>query len=218
MNVSISESLLSFAQKPVKTHVPEGLTIIIEAPQRWGKTLTMVMWALSAYQNGLNVFSNIQLGFPHTALEFDQIKLETGQSKFWNGWIVIDELNFYFDGRRSMSPENIEFGVFLLQQKKQGCTITGTTHSLDSLDVRLRQNYDFLIQPEALPKHPKVPEAVKWHIENGPLQARFRKDLTLDCRPFLGLYDTWATYDPFRASKERKAAKKEARRVELADE
>jgi hypothetical protein len=218
MNENISESLLSYAPRPIRTHVPEGLTLIFEAPQRWGKTLSAIMWALDAFQRGRNVFSNIQLGFPHNPLEFEEIKLETGASKFWNGWIFIDELNFYFDGRRSMSVENIEFSTFLLQQKKQGCTITGTTHALDSLDPRLRSNYDYLFQPEVFPKYPEVPQAVRWKISNGPLQSRYYKDITLDCRPFLGLYDTFATYDPFRAKKKRMAENKFKRRAVLEDD
>jgi hypothetical protein len=185
----------------IREHVPEGNTIIFEAPQRWGKTLAMVIWALDSYQRGRTVFSNIQLGFPHSALEFGEIKLTTaagGRSPYWNGHIAIDELNFYFDGRRSLQKENIDFSAFLLQQKKQGCHLTGTTHDLESLDVRLRMNYDYVIRPKCYPIHPAAPQILKMDIENGPLQARFRRSLTLDCQPYLGLYDSFAVYDPFK--------------------
>lgn len=185
-----------------RAHIPEGLTIVFEAPQRFGKTLSMVMWALDAYQHGRNIFSNIQLGFPHEPLEFSDMQLETGGSKFWNGHVCIDELNFYFDARRSISGENIEFGTFLLQQKKQGCTITGTTHDLMMLDNRFRNNYDYLINPRVWPKYPAKPQIVQMKIENGPLQAHMRRTITLDCRPFLGLYDTFAVYDPFKNKRE----------------
>lgn len=183
----------------IREHVPEGLALIFEAPQRRGKTLGAVLWALDAYQHGRNVFSSIQLGFPHTPLQFSEIKLEDGNSKFWNGFIFIDEWNFYFDGRKSMKSENIEHGAFLLQQKKQGCTVAGTTHALESLDVRLRTNFDYLITPTVYPAYPAVPQTLTMHIENGPLQGHFDKTITLDCRPFLGLYDSFAVYDPFKA-------------------
>lgn len=185
-----------------KQHIPEGTTTILEAPQRFGKTLGMVILAVDAFQHGRNVFSNIQLGIPHDPLEFNDVRLEDGTSKFWNGHICIDELNFYFDSRRSMVQGNIEFGAWLLQQKKQGCNLTGTTHDLGMLDVRLRTNYDYLIHPEVYPAYPEKPQFIIMRMENGPLQARFRKTLVLDCRPFLGLYDTFAVYDPFKGKKD----------------
>lgn len=196
----------------IRRHVPEGNTIIFEAPQRRGKTLSMVIWALDAYQQNRPVFSNIQLGFPHEKLEFSDVRLSEGDSRFWNGHICIDELNFYFDARRSISGTNIEFGQWLLQQKKQGCNLTGTTHDLYQLDVRLRQNYDFLIRPTVYPAYPQAPRVLKMEIENGPLQAHFRKTLTLDCVPYLGLYDSFAIYDPFKG---RDSEPKRKSRVDL---
>lgn len=156
------------------------------------------MWAYDAWQKDRTVFSTIQLGYPHEPLDFNELKLSEGEPRFWNGWVAIDELNFYFDGRRSLTGKNIQFAAFLLQQKKQGCTITGTTHDLDSLDVRLRRNYDFLINPSVYPKYPRPPEVITFEIENGPLQAPFRKTVRYDCRPFLGMYDSYAIYDPFK--------------------
>lgn len=201
-------------------HVPEGHTLIFEAPQRWGKTLSAVIWALEAYQKGRTVFSNIQLGFPHEPLEFSEMTLNTSttdgekkRSKFWGGHIFIDELNFYFNGRRSMSEGNLEAGAFLLQQKKQGCNLTGTTHELESLDVILRMNYDFLIQPEVFPAYPEAPKVVKMKITNGPLQARYSRTIKLPAEPFLGLYDSFAVYDPFKALRNKKANKR--RHIEL---
>lgn len=182
----------------IRDHVPEGLTIIFEGKQRKGKTLSGVIWALDAYQQGRNIFSNIQLGFPHSPIEFSEIKLEDGASKYWNGFVLVDEWNFFFDSRKSMRKENVEHSSFLLQQKKQGCTIAGTTHDLMSLDVRLRENFDYLITPEVYPAYPAVPQTLRMKIENGPLQSHFKKSITLDCRPFLGLYDSFAVYDPYK--------------------
>lgn len=182
----------------IRPHIPEGQTIIFEGPQRVGKTLGAVIWSLDAFQTGRNVFSNIQLGFPHEPLEFSDIKLADGESRFWNGHIFIDELNFYFDCRRSMKPANIEFGAFLLQQKKQGCNLTGTTHDLMSLDLRIRNNYDYLVTPRVYPAYPNVPDIIVLEVENGPLQKTFYRKFALAARPLLGLYDSFAVYDPFK--------------------
>jgi len=195
------------------THIPEGNIIIFEAPQRYGKTLSGVIWALDALQHGRNVFSNIQLGFQHQPLEFENVKLEEQQSRFWNGHIFIDELNFYYDCRRSLTGANIEFSAFLLQQKKQGCNLTGTTHGLSSLDLRIREHYDYLIRPTVYPKFPKVPQIVTMQIVNGPTQARYDRTITIDCRFALGLYDSFAVYDPFKRIEETKQRK--VKRVNL---
>lgn len=194
--------------------MPEGLTLIFEAKQRKGKTLGLTMFALDAYQHGQRVFSNYQLGFPHDPLDFSEIKLAGGgESPFWNGFIATDELNFFFDARTSMKGANIEYSKFLLQQKKQGCTLAGTTHDLYSLDVRIRENHDYLIKPRVYPAYPAAPEIIQMKIENGPLQSHFRKTLTLDCRPYLGLYDTFAVYDPFKS-----LGRKNVGRIDLSSE
>jgi hypothetical protein len=210
------ESLES--SNPKRPRVPEGVTIIFDAPQRKGKTLGGVVLSLDAQMRGRNIFSNIHLGFPHQPLQFEEIQLETSEekeagqlssSKFWNGHIFIDELNFYFDARKSISSANIEFSAFLLQQKKQGCNMTGTTHSIWSLDVRLRENFDFLVIPKVFPAFPDTPEYLQMEIMNGPLQANYYRKIILPCKKYLGLYDTFATYNPF-AKKQKHSTKKES--------
>jgi hypothetical protein len=197
---------------PIRPHVPEGLTIIFNAPQRRGKTLAGVLWALDSFQKGRTVFSNIQLGFPHVPLQFHEIKLQDGASPYWNGHIFIDEFNFYFDCRRSMKEVNIQHGAFLLQQKKQGCNLTGTTHSMDSLDLRLRDNYDYEIVPTVYPAYPEPPQILVMEVFNGPMQAEFYRKMTIDCRVFLGLYDSFAVYNPFKpVPKEPKASRPEVK-------
>lgn len=183
----------------IREHISEGHTILYEAPQRWGKTLSGVIGALDAYQHGRPIYSNIQLGFPHEPLQFNEMKLADGSSKYKGAHIFIDELNFYFGGRRSMTPENIEGAAFLLQQKKQGCNLTGTTHNILDLDVIMREHYDYLIQPQVFPAYPQPPIILKMVVNTGPLQAyRPPRTIKLDCRPFLGLYDSFAIYDPFK--------------------
>ena len=199
----------------IRQYIPEGSTTIFEAAQREGKTLAAVIWALDAFQHGRKIFSTIQLGFPYEPLNFSDVKLADGQSKFWGGHIFIDELNFFFGGRRSMSNENVEFAAALLQQKKQGCNLTGTTHNILDLDVILREHHDYLVHPRVYPAYPEPPVVIKLEIDTGPLQ-RYRptKTLTLDCRPFLELYDTFMVHDPFQHKAQKRASV--GRRVDLA--
>lgn len=183
---------------PITDYVPEGHTVVFDAPQRRGKTLAAVVLAFDSWRDGRDIFSNIKLGFPHAPLEFDELVLADGKSKYRGGHIFVDELNFFYDCRKSMSKDNRRFGAFLLQQKKQGCHLTGTTHSVDYLDLRFRQNYDIHIEPTVYPAYPRRPEILKLRITNGPLQAPFEKVIKLRCEDFLGLYDSSAVYDPFR--------------------
>lgn len=206
------------SQPVIRTHIPEGLTIIFEQKQRKGKTLGGVMWALDAFQHGRNVFSSIKLGFPHQPLQFEEMQLEDGSSKFWNGHIFIDELNFFFRARRSMDERNLKAADFLLQQKKQGCNVTGTTHDILDVDVILREHYDFLIVPEVFPAYPEPPVIISLEIHTGPLQTwRPPRTITLDCRPYLGLYDSFKIYNPFKVKpvEERSRRANVGRRVTL---
>lgn len=188
-------------EAPQVGFVPEGQTIIFEGPQRVGKTLAAVAWAHLAYMQGRRIHSNVWLGFPHERLHFRDVSLE-GESRFRGAHVFIDELNFFFDGRRSLSAQNLRFAAFLLQQKKQGCNVTGTTHSLDSLDVRLRDNYDWVCRPRVHPAYPATPNLLRCDFEAGPLQTRpnhkpRKWGFVVRAGPFMGLYNTFETYDPF---------------------
>lgn len=195
----------------VREYVPEGSTTVFDAPQRKGKTLAGVLWGLDAWQNGRTFFPSMPVGFPHEPLEFTEIDLEDAENnrRFWNGHIYVDELNFYFDARRSMSKDNRKFGTFLLQQKKQGCNLTGSTHNINYLDLRIRQNHDYLIHPEVFPPYPEVPQVLIMRIEGGPLVGAFYKKIALEIKPvFLELYDSFQVYNPFKNLDETPRAKR----------
>lgn len=75
--------------------------------------------------------------------------------------------------------------------------MTGTTHALKSLEMRFRDNCDFIIRPEVFPKYPATPKYIKLRILNGLTQPKMDKTLTLNCTPYLSLYDTRSIYNPF---------------------
>lgn len=180
-------------------YIREGNVLIFEAPQRKGKTLGATIWACDSYTHGRKVFSTIKFAFPYEKLDFYKLRLaqENGKSPFLNGHIFVDELNFYLDSRASMSKVNRDFSAFLLQSKKQGCLMTGTTHAIKSLEMRFRDNYDYSITPEVYPKYPDTPKIIKMTIRNGPMQPRLSKVIKLDVSPYLSLYDTREIYNPF---------------------
>lgn len=184
--------------------IPEGQITLWEAFQRKGKTLGLTIKAYQAFKKERPVFTNYDVTFEHRKLDFSEIVLHEGRSPFFGGHIAIDELNFLFDGRNSMSRDNREFSAQLLQQKKQGCNLEGTTHDVESLDVRIRDNHDWVINPEVYPAYPEKPVLMKLRIRNGPLQPYTRKVIgPFDIRPYLGMYDTLAIHNPFKKKRER---------------
>jgi len=191
-----------------ETKKPERATeariTLMEGPQRCGKTLLGVIRAYRAYLSGRRVFSTIHLEFPHRPVLFRDLKLASeteGDSIFRDAHIFIDELNFWFDCRNSLTKRNKEFSYFLLQRKKEGCNLEGTTHAIHWLDLRIESAYDYSIHPTVYPKFPDVPKVMRLVVENGPVSDPVHRKAWLnDVRPFLGLYDTRRSYDPFEGA------------------
>jgi hypothetical protein len=183
-------------------YVREGNVLIFEAKQRKGKTLGATIWAVDSYRHGRQVYSTIEFKFPHKKLDFFKLKLgmqDGEKNELINAHIFVDELNFYLDARASMSKANRDFSAFLLQTKKQGCIMTGTTHAIKSLEMRFRDNYDYSITPEVYPKYPGKPKYIRMLIRNGPAQANLSKVITMNCEAYLRLYDTRSIYNPFQS-------------------
>lgn len=205
----------------------EGNITIIEAPQRAGKTLTMSILALEEYlKRRTKIITTIayenpethKIKIPFEPLNFFQLTMAHIDG-FINRCITIDELNFYLDSRGSMTKVNRRFCQWLLQSKKMGINTYGTTHGIDYLDLRFRENYDFLIQPniqyeifnEGLPTERKVPRylIMKWF--NGPNQRHFRRTMVLDFKAkpqLLGMYNTRNVFNPFAELEEHAAQEK----------
>lgn len=193
----------------------EGRIVIIEAPQRMGKTLSMSILALDEYLvNNRNIYTNIayenplthEQRIPYKPLNFFELTMEKIDT-FRNVCITIDELNFYLDSRGSMTKINRRFCQWLLQSKKMGINTYGTTHNLNYLDLRFRENFDYLIKPichydmndeNPMTRGRPIGITMKWY--NGPNQRHFRKNITIDFRlkpKLLGLYNTRHVFNPF---------------------
>lgn len=192
--------------------LPEARIVIIESKQRGGKTLTGAILAKEAQRKGRKVFSIIPFEFPHELIRFSDLRPENAP-KFRGSFVYIDELNFFFDARESMTIKNRKAGRFFLQLLKQGIILVGTTHELDYLDFRLTDNYDLRFNVRVFPEFPEVPERLEILITNGPnIDRRISKTFALDPHPFLGIYDT--TYvvneDDWKESPKENATKKKS--------
>lgn len=204
----------------------EGKITIIEGPQRSGKTLAMSILALDEYASRRNkVLTNIayenpetkKLRIPYEPLNFFELTMDKIET-FLNRCITIDELNFYLDNRGSMTKINRMFCQWLLQSKKMGINTYGTTHNLHYLDLRFKENFDFLIRPTTIyetiiigSNEIKKPRflVLKWY--NGPNQKHFRKTIRVDFHKkpeLLNLYNTRHVFAPFAEMEEHIAKQK----------
>lgn len=195
-------------------YVAEGEIRVYEAPQRFGKTLMGCIESLDAYQRRQTVYSTIKFAFPFKPLDFAKMKLQNEDNPLRNGHAFIDELNMFLDARASMSKVNRDFCNFLLQVKKQGLTLTGTTHNLGYLDKRFRENYDYKIQTEVFPKFPARPIILRAKIISGPTQKYRVKRIKMRVEPFLGLYDTSHVFNPFDNMASEEITTKKLRKLE----
>lgn len=188
----------------------EGTINPIEAKQREGKTLAMsILTKEELLVNKREVLSNIPYTFPWKPLNFFDLELDTDVV---NKVLSIDELNFYLDARAAMTKINQRFCVWLLQSKKGGNVTYGTTHDLFYLDLRFRDNFDYLIKtlcywvvsingqvkvfkerPKGLVPKNTPPTLLKIEKWNGPNQRKYHNKNFIDFRKkphLLGMFNT----------------------------
>lgn len=126
-----------------------SLVVLYKGRRGAGKTLTMVKDGLIYSQNGYKVLSNFETPFSEYIAEEDILKLDKN-SNLYNCVIMIDELQIFFDSRRSGKKENLNFSNFIQQVRKRNITILGTTQYSNTIDLRLRQHTDLVVYPNFL--------------------------------------------------------------------
>jgi len=157
-----------------------------------GKTLTMIKDAYTYFNEGWDIYSNIELGFKHEYISEDDI-LEIGDSDLNNIVLVIDEIQVLVDSRRSGRKSNLNFSYFIQQIRKRNIIVLCTTQFSGTIDLRLRQHVDILARPK-LDKALNVC-AVNYtdltvedisDLETSPLEV----SIVYDALPIYKLYDT----------------------------
>jgi hypothetical protein len=106
-----------------------------------GKTLYLVKKAYEYYKAGLTIYSNVHLNFPYKKLNYKDII----DCKLENGLVIIDEIHLLLPARNSMRKINREIcDSFLSMVRKKGLIIYGSTQIDRKVDVRFREEKDFL--------------------------------------------------------------------------
>lgn len=127
-----------------------------------GKTLLIVMLAHKASRDGKNIYSNVDLKFDYSPLDYKDIV----ECNIKNGAVLLDEIHQLLSARKSMSKQNTEIcDNFLSMVRKQGLEIYGTTQTLRKVDVRFREEADYIYVCEKFAYIDR--QWVKWlHNEN----------------------------------------------------
>lgn len=123
-----------------------SLVVMYKGRRGAGKTLTMVKDAYKYYLNGYKILSNIKLPFGELINESDILALDK-ESNLYNCVILLDELQIFFESRRSMKKQNLDFSNFIQQLRKRNITLLGTTQYSNTVDLRFRQHTDIIAYP-----------------------------------------------------------------------
>jgi hypothetical protein len=159
-----------------------------------GKTLTMLKDALVYYNNGWQVYRNMQNTIIGEYISNEDLLKIDKNTQMQQVVLVIDEIQTLFDSRRSMKKSNLDFSYFLQQIRKRGIILLCTTQYSNTIDLRLRQHIDIL----ALPRHNKQYNvcSVKYidltsieDQEYGITQPDSVK-VSYDAKPIYKIYDT----------------------------
>ncbi len=157
-----------------------------------GKTATMVKDAYVEYLRGRRVISNMENINFGEYMSNDEIKAIDKDSDIYNAVLLIDEMQIFFDSRRSMKKGNLDFSYFVQQIRKRKVDILATTQFAGTVEKRVREHTDVVARPNFLEKYTLI--EVTYYDETS-LQdfERFeplKRKVVFDPSPVFGLYDT----------------------------
>jgi len=111
-----------------------------------GKTLTMVKDGYLYSKKGYKILRNFDCSFGEYISDDEILDLDK-ESNIKNCVIMMDEVQIFFDARRSMRKQNINFSNFVQQIRKRNIILLGTTQFSNTVDLRLRQHIDIVAYP-----------------------------------------------------------------------
>lgn len=170
------------------------MIVLYKGKRGSGKTLTMVKDGLRYYQNGYKILRNFDCAFGDYISNEDILKLDK-ESNITNCVLMIDEVQIFFDSRRSMKNENINFSNFVQQIRKRHIHILGTSQYSNTVDLRFRQHTDIVAFPNFI-KNLNVCEVLYVDITSmDDLLNSMNKSLdfikvVFDAEPLFKLYNT----------------------------
>lgn len=137
---------------------------LILGKQGSGKTLLLVKKAYEMHRKGRNIYSNLALNFKSQPLNYQDV-LDCSLS---NGAVLLDEIHQLLPARRSLQKRNVDIcDNFLSMVRKQGLEVYGTTQTPRKVDVRFREEADYVYVCEKYIYDYKLHKWVKYlHNQN----------------------------------------------------
>jgi len=173
----------------------EGKIILYKGAKGKGKTLTMTKDALKYYMNGWKVLRNLHEVKFGEYISTEEILEIDKNSLIKDCILLVDEIQIFFDARRSGRKQNLNFSNFVQQVRKRGIILLCTTQYANTVDLRLRQHLDVLAYPKYI-KELKVCEVLYVDlttIEDGLLGGLTEPEyvkIVYDAEPIFKLYNT----------------------------
>lgn len=119
------------------------MIVLFRGSRGTGKTLSMVKRGLEFLKEGWAVYTNLsKTRFIH--IDSDFILNLNYRSKIQNVVLCIDEIELFFDAREWNQQKSKQFSKFLQQLRKRNIIILCTAQFTNLIDIRLRQQIDFL--------------------------------------------------------------------------
>lgn len=174
------------------------MIVLYKGARGRGKTLSMVKDGAEYFLEGYKVIRNFECSFGQY-IDNEEILNLSKNSNLNNCVMLIDEIQIFFDNRRSMTKQNITFSNFVQQIRKRNIIILCTTQYSNTIDLRLRQHLDIIAFPNYI-KDKKVCEVTYMdltRLQDNDLilgqQAEFKPILSkivFNAEPIFNLYNT----------------------------
>jgi len=157
-----------------------------------GKTTTMIKDAYIEYKKGRRIISNMESVPFAEYMSNDQIKQINKESAIEDAVLLIDELQIFFDSRRSMKKDNLNFSYFVQQTRKRGVDILGTTQFSNTVEKRVRDHTDFVARPKYLKEYGliKVTYIDETSTEDDDITEPIKRSVVFNPRKVFKLFDT----------------------------
>ena len=153
--------------------------IIIYGFRGGGKTILATKLAITSRSP---IYSNYWID----SVDYTPFKLQDTRDFHEKCMVMIDEANVMIDNRRSMDALNIYMSYILNQSRKRNITFIVTTQRLNAIDVRFREQADYIIKSENMGD-----DGHRYIVINpGNYQKKVFRMTRAEAKKWYGRYDT----------------------------
>jgi zona occludens toxin (predicted ATPase) len=117
---------------------------IIEGSKGSGKSAVATAFAETAFKQGREIYSNIELGFDFEYIDKEMFTTKEGRAELQDCFIFLDEAHNLFPAYRCMSDDAIAMSFFVKQIRKRQIDVCMTTQQATAVYIDLRRNLDVL--------------------------------------------------------------------------